>query len=256
MFNNLYRCVVEDNEDPKYLGRVRIRVIGVHDKNLKQIPTDTLPWSDVLHPIDAGNTYGSSTNVIQGTWGYCVALNESFTEFLFVGTIKGAFEKVPPLHVGDIDVGFRDPDAKFPDRFKIPDNQLTHGEPQDKDKTRPRVVVATEREPEDTAKNAKYPKNKVYEDQAGNIIEVDGTETNTRFRFQHSSGTRIEINKDGAIILDTDSDIWVKGSIKIDGDIDIGGDIISSKGKTNISLTNHTHTGNLGAPTTIPTPSA
>lgn len=256
MFNNLYRCVVEDNKDPEHFGRVRLRVVGVHDKKLKFVPVDTLPWSDVLNPIDAGNSFGSSTNVIQGTWGYCVALNESHTEFLFIGTIKGVFKEQPQKQIDGNDVGFRDPDGVFPKRLDTPDNKLTYGAPQDDDVTQDRVKVFTDIETDDTAQNAKYPKNKVYEDMSGNIMEIDGTDGNSRIRIQHSSGARIEINKDGDITLATDGKVWIKGDLKIEGDILLSGDIIGDAGKTNISLVNHTHTGNLGSPTTIPTPSA
>ena len=37
--------VVEDNEDPLGLGRMRIRIFGYHTDNLNEIPVDTLPWA-------------------------------------------------------------------------------------------------------------------------------------------------------------------------------------------------------------------
>lgn len=253
---NMLRCVVEDNKDPEHLGRVKLRVIGVHDAVLENIKTEDLPWSRVLNPVDAGNTLGSSTNVIQGTWGYCVSLNDNFTEFLLMGTVKGTFTEIPSATDDNgNDIGFRDPDGRFPVRLNEPDNPLTYGKPLTPDITQPRVKVATEIEPVDTAHNAKYPNNKVYEDYNGNIVEIDGTDGNARIRVQHSTGSRLEINVNGDVTISSTSNIWMKGTINIEGDINLSGDIIGTKGGTNISLSNHTHTGNLGASTTIPTPS-
>ena len=47
--------VVEDRQDPQKLGRVRVRVIGLHTHNKEDLPTADLPWSMVaLSPTDAG----------------------------------------------------------------------------------------------------------------------------------------------------------------------------------------------------------
>lgn len=42
--------VVEDNNDPLYLGRCRVRIFGTHNPNLDLVPTDTLPWATPLVP--------------------------------------------------------------------------------------------------------------------------------------------------------------------------------------------------------------
>ena len=47
--------VVEDRQDPQKLGRVRVRVVGLHTHNKEDLPTADLPWSMVaLSPTDAG----------------------------------------------------------------------------------------------------------------------------------------------------------------------------------------------------------
>ena len=263
MFSNLYRCVVEDNKDPKHLARVKMRVIGVHDKRLELVAVEDLPWSDVLNPIDAGNTLGSSTNVLIGTWGYCVPLNESLTEFLFIGTIKGGFAEKPPIADEDgNEIGFRDPSGTFPQRLNEPDNNLTYGKLQANDITQPRVQVDEFIEPNDTAQNAVYPSNKVYEDANGNIMEVDGTPTNPRFRFQHASGARIEINVDGDITLQSspkgniyqdttglfavgaDGNLIIDCDVKITGSLECGGEVADLEG--NLSSLRSQHDINVG----------
>lgn len=197
----LFRCVVEDNRDPLKLGRVRIRVLGVHNPKTKYVKTEELPWSESLGPIDAGNTLGSSTNILRGTWGWCLSLNDSFTEFLFLGTTKGIFKNLPTTDEDGDNIGFRDVLGKFPVRLNEPDNPLTYGKPLYPDITRDRVKVGDYVEPKDTSFESTYPDNKVYEDHNGNVLEVDGTPGNPRIRFQHSSGARIEINTKGDIIL-------------------------------------------------------
>ena len=53
--------VVEDNKDPRQLGRVRVRVLGDHttDKEKdKGIPTEDLPWAIVMNPANSASTNG------------------------------------------------------------------------------------------------------------------------------------------------------------------------------------------------------
>lgn len=276
----LFRCVVEDNKDPEYLGRVRIRVQGVHSPKLSDIKTDELPWSEVMGPIDAGNTLGSSTNVLVGTWGYCMSLNDSFTEFVFMGTTKGIFKEVVSK-IGEDEIGFRDPDGVFPIRLNEPDNPLTYGKKQNPDITQDRVQVDTFIEPKDTAKNAVYPNNKVYEDHNGNIVEIDGTPDNSRIRIQHSTGARVEINTKGDVTIQAsktgnvyqqtpglfsigaDGGLIIQGDVKINGSVEAAGEVSDLLGNlsslrashdANVALYNsHTHVdpqGGAVAPTT------
>jgi len=46
--------VVEDRHDPLKLGRVRVRIVGYHTKDKQQMPTNELPWAQVLFPADTG----------------------------------------------------------------------------------------------------------------------------------------------------------------------------------------------------------
>ena len=43
--------VVEDRNDPKALGRCRVRIVGYHDQNKNEIPTEKLPWAHPITPI-------------------------------------------------------------------------------------------------------------------------------------------------------------------------------------------------------------
>lgn len=50
----LFEGVVEDRQDPLFLGRVRVRAIGFHDADKQKMPTDSLPWAIPLLPPNGG----------------------------------------------------------------------------------------------------------------------------------------------------------------------------------------------------------
>ena len=45
--------IVEDRQDPLKIGRVRVRVHGVHTHMKEQIATPDFPWAQVLHPTSS-----------------------------------------------------------------------------------------------------------------------------------------------------------------------------------------------------------
>lgn len=49
--------VVEDRQDPLGLGRVRVRVFGMHTDSLTDIPSNNLPWASVSHAVNARNHF-------------------------------------------------------------------------------------------------------------------------------------------------------------------------------------------------------
>tara|TARA_R110002073_G_scaffold75_9_gene1365 strand:+ start:54982 stop:55860 length:879 start_codon:yes stop_codon:yes gene_type:complete len=50
--------VVEDNLDPLKLGRVRVRIQGLHSESLTDIPLNDLPWAQVMLPTTEGGISG------------------------------------------------------------------------------------------------------------------------------------------------------------------------------------------------------
>ena len=65
--------VVEDIDDPLKIGRVRVRILGWHTPNKTQfgIPTEDLPWSQVMQPTTSAAMSGlgrSPTGILQGSW--------------------------------------------------------------------------------------------------------------------------------------------------------------------------------------------
>lgn len=51
--------VVEDFADPLAAGRCRVRIFGWHTENKSQLPTEDLPWSVPLHPVNSSNSFSS-----------------------------------------------------------------------------------------------------------------------------------------------------------------------------------------------------
>ena len=43
--------VVEDWKDPLFLGRVKVRCIGFHTDDKTLIPTEDLPWADIIQSV-------------------------------------------------------------------------------------------------------------------------------------------------------------------------------------------------------------
>jgi len=54
--------VVVDNNDPLNLGRVKVRIHGIHSDNKEEIPDWALPWAQVLIPVTEEGTTGYGYN--------------------------------------------------------------------------------------------------------------------------------------------------------------------------------------------------
>lgn len=100
--------VVEDRNDPLYLGRCKVRILGWHTENKNLMPTSELPWCYPIQPITsaAQTQVGSSpTGVVEGTWvvGF-YRDGEDAQEPMMFGTLGGI-----PQEPGNPFEGFSDP---------------------------------------------------------------------------------------------------------------------------------------------------
>ena len=84
--------VVEDNNDPDKLGRVKVRAYGFHTKDLTDIPTDSLPWASVMSPTNDTSMQGIGkfSKIVNGTWvvGFYMDAAEMQNPIV-MGTLKG-----------------------------------------------------------------------------------------------------------------------------------------------------------------------
>ncbi len=229
--------VVEDREDPKKLGRIKVRAHGVHGNNV-EAPTDTLPWATMLMPAMSASLKRvgiSPTGVQIGS--------------TVIGFFMDGQEATIPIILGVLP-GIDDIPLTATGQQSINKNQ-TGTEPA-------------------SAFNARYPYNKVTQTESGHVIEVDDTPNYERLHVYHRSGTYTEIDKDGrrvnkivgddfeivqknqTVYIQGNVNLQVKGSytLNVDGPIVINGSTVNinqgSKGaaRTGDLVTNDDNAGN------------
>lgn len=235
--------VVEDRNDPKKLGRLKVRVLGYHTEDKTDIPTNDLFWMFPIQPITSAAMNGigySPTGIVEGTWvvGFWRD-GENAQDGLIMGTLGGIPNERNP------DEGFFDPNDKYPkdDFMGEPDtNRLARGEKLDetivqkkKDARFKEVVTAFNKKWEEpkVPEDREYPHNHVRETESGHVEEWDDTENSRRYHRYHRKGTFIEIHDDGKEvrhvvgdkyeIVYKDGHLYIKGNsdITIDGDANL-----------------------------------
>lgn len=91
--NNFYTGVVEDRFDPLSLGRVRVRLYGLHTDDKKLISTGDLPWSDVLMPTTSPSLSGlglSPHGLVDGSTVMGFFRDEDeMQDFVVIGSLFG-----------------------------------------------------------------------------------------------------------------------------------------------------------------------
>lgn len=89
----LYKAIVEDRNDPLKLGRVRVRVIGIHTENKSDIPTEDLPWASVLNSVYSASMNGigfSPSGLVEGSVVVVFFNNqEELQDPVVIGSLSG-----------------------------------------------------------------------------------------------------------------------------------------------------------------------
>ena len=221
--------VVEDRQDPKTLGRLRVRCLGYHTEDLIKLPTSDLPWSHVMNPITSATVSGigqTPLGAVEGTWvvGFFQDGPDA-QQPIIIGTLPGVPSELPTKGNNK---GFQDEvNANYPKYTETDVNRLAVGDDDNPhssltirqaDRTtsigradfdsvdirRANLTPATLEgddgtnfsEPQ-TPYNAEYPHNHVYESEGGHIREIDDTPTKERIHERHASGSGYEIGPDG-----------------------------------------------------------
>lgn len=260
-----YRGVVEDNNDPKKMGRVLVRIFGIHGKNIEDSPTDTLEWCEVAVPVAFGGIsgIGVSSIPVKGTYVWCF-LDGDDERFPVV------FACSPGVSTAQEEGAFTDPDKKYPlqDRLNEPDfNRIGRVEkvtetPVEQAQKRQRLtfINQTKNGEETFVDKAKYPFCHVIETQAHHTIIIDDTEGNENIKVFHPKGSYAEIRPDGTIlvksvkdkitIVENDESHYINNNhdVSIGGNHtrSIGGDSIENIGgnlKTDIGGTENRNVG-------------
>ena len=247
--------VVEDRQDPKKAGRVRVRCLGYHSVKTEDIPTEDLPWASIMMPVTSGGNSGIGTSshfLIEGTWVVGFFRDPAKQEPVIMGALPGMntvettdFTIAASSEVGGKSKGggFKDPKGVYPTELylDIADTNLlaqeafdTHPSREKKDaKDSWSTASGSAEQPATTQTSAKYPTNHVFETETGHYVEFDDTKGNERIHLYHKMGTFIEIDSAGNMIIKTvgnvtnivagNMDTYVKGnySVSAGGNIDV-----------------------------------
>lgn len=208
--------VVEDRNDPLFLGRCRVRILGYHNENSVVLPTEDLPWAYPLQPITSAAMSGlghTPLGPVEGTWvtGF-FRDGDSCQEPIIIGTMAGMPSKEDVLNQRNRSgIGFQDPNKKYPKESYIENSEsdvnrlarnqrLSQTNVRRKDIARATNVVTAMNNTWSQSQvpyNAEYPYNHVYESESGHVIEVDDTPENERMSIYHTSGTYTEVDRNG-----------------------------------------------------------
>jgi hypothetical protein len=192
---------VVDINDPENLGRVKVRIYGIHSDSQVDLPDADLPWAQIVVPVTEGGTNGLGNN-----------LGIKVGALVFGMFLDGKHSQLPMIF-GSL--------PKF-EGDGITTNSLATGT-----QTKSYTPDSTIGEPDDPYA-AEYPKNRVYETESGHVKEYDDTPNATRIRELHQSGTFYQINHDGdlvthivrdgyRLVVGNDS-VHVEGSVRIIAD--------------------------------------
>lgn len=216
---------VEDVDDPKQLGRARIRIVNEHPP---EMTVDKLPWASIVAPATSASLKGvglSPVGLKKGSTviGFFVDSKKQYP------TILGTWHFVPDEQNHDVS-GLARGD-------NIVEKEKTKVEP-------------------DSAYAARYPYNNVFQTEAGHVVEIDDTPGEERIHVYHKAGTYIEINKEGRIVIKSAQDsfdvvdgvknIYVKGDCNIQTD---GKFNATSKGDMTLVTEGNLNLGALGRTT-------
>ena len=113
-----YYGIVEDRNDPLEIGRVRVRVYGLHTENKSLIATPDLPWSQVILPTTSAGLsgFGTQHGLVEGSTVVGFFRDETdMQDFIVLGSVAGIpadgylEDELDKLKKRTPDDGFSDP---------------------------------------------------------------------------------------------------------------------------------------------------
>lgn len=244
--------IVEDRNDPLNLGRVRVRIFGRHSDNKQLIPTESLPWAQILLPTNNPNPYPSK----EGDSVLGMFLDGKNAQIpIILGTFSDLPQNAAVPNQGFNDVRTAEQLAKAP----VKPNESATNYPRNLDEptssrlyrnesTDKSIVSLKEsrRIPEEPSSGyaAVPPYNNVYESESGHAIEIDDTPGAERLHFYHRSGSYVEYEANGdrveriqndkfTVVIGNDT-VYVEGdvNVKVNGNLNLAGTIVALNDKT------------------------
>lgn len=125
--SNFWYGVVEDRMDPLMLGRLRVRIFGIHSPlkvaaEYEGSPTESLLWCYPLQPITSAAISGvghSPTGPVEGTHVVGFFRDHMNQDGVILGTVGGF-----PVDYANASVGFNDPNGEYPRYTNAPDTNI------------------------------------------------------------------------------------------------------------------------------------
>jgi hypothetical protein len=204
---------VENNQDPEKLGRVKVRVHGIHSPDKGILPVDLLPWASVMLPVTSNE--GGMHDLYEGTTVFGFFLDGDEMQVPFVtGVVPGLDDSSETTTIS--------PHATQRARASAAKKKKLFDEPAD-------------------TYAAQYPHNRAVVTKSGHVVEYDDTPGAERIHIFHTSGAYIEFLPDGRIVQKSVGDQFSisagKQSIKASDNIDVkseGSMSLSASGSTSI----------------------
>jgi hypothetical protein len=194
--------VIDATNDPKKLGRVRVRVRGVDDNKQEDQITQ---WASCVTPTTSASYRGI---------GDTPSLIEGSEVFGFFGDNNG--------HEVRVILG------SLPQQ---PDDENTNALSLEARGKNPNQLEKIHPVEPDSAFSAEYPFNRVIRSRKGHLIELDDTDGGERIHIYHTSGTSIEMAPDGRLTIRNPGDSFeLVGGVKNiavagDAEITVGGNL-------------------------------
>jgi len=212
---------VEDRDDPKKIGRIRVRIYNVHpftndgNPDTVNVPTSHLPWATPISSIMSAGIISEVTK--DGVGISSLGLMVGSTVF---GFFADGNDCQIPIILGSLAGLFGTDEKSELPKPAIQENSVGQLKASKK-------IAATSPFPGEPASPyaAKYPYNKVMRTESGHLIEIDDTPSKERIHIMHKTGTYVEVDNNGDIILKStrnkfdittsDNNVYVGGNVNM-----------------------------------------
>lgn len=193
---------VEDVNDPKQAGRVKVRINGFHADEAK-LPIDSLPWAMVAMP-----TTGAS---LDGVGNTPHALLKGSTVIGFF--LDGQSAQQPCVWASMLGESQSN---------EVDVSKIARG---NKDKIKNDIKQSKGFAEPNSPYKPVYPHNKVIETPSGHTIEIDDTQGAERLHVRHKSGSFTEFHTDGTVVHKAKKDkytfVYANEFIHVDGNVNM-----------------------------------
>ena len=195
-------------KDPFKVGRIQVRIQGIHSDDLVEIPDEKLPWAQVVAPITEGGTKGlhNALGVQPGALVFGLFLDGQNSQLPLI------FGSLPKLETEN-EVSSLSNEAQNTDYNGTKLTTIHDSKAPDDVTGEPPVPYAAE-----------YPNNKVTKTPTGHVIEIDDTPENTRIHIYHQSGTFVEMHHNGDVVthhMNGFRTVTGNDKLHVTGDMDI-----------------------------------